>query len=129
KESGREEVYVVPFDAAKILKTDTGSANVSAGGKWIISTSGGHCSRWRKDGKEIFYFSPDNKMMGVGVELRDNSIELQTAQPLFTAILAEFFSPYDVTPDGKKFVINTPNLQNVPLTLVVNWTAGLRNKP
>jgi len=129
KESGREEVYVVPFDAAKVLNAGAGSANASARGKWLISTSGGHCPRWRKDGKEIFYFSPDNKMMAVGVELRDNSIELQTSRPLFTTIPAEFFSPYDVTPDGGKFVINTPNVQNTPLTLVVNWTARLRNKP
>jgi eukaryotic-like serine/threonine-protein kinase len=126
--SGREEVYVVPFEAAKVLNTGPGSANASAGGKWLISTSGGHCPRWRRDGKEIFYFSPDNKMMAVGIEVRDNSIEPQTPRALFTAVLAEFFSPYDVTPDGSKFVINTPNVQNAPLTLVVNWTAGLKQK-
>jgi serine/threonine protein kinase len=129
RESGREEVYVVPFDAAKLLNTNSGSENVRAGGKWLISTSGGHCPRWRKDGKEIFYLSPDNKMMAVGVEVRENSIELQTPRSLFTAIPADFFSPYDVSADGKKFLINTPNVQNTPLTLVVNWTGRLGNKP
>ena len=128
KESGREEVYVVPFDAAKVLNTGAGPANVSTGGRWQISASGGHSPRWRRDGKEIFYLSPDNQMMAVGVEERGNSIEVQRVQPLFRTTVAAFFSPYDVTPDGKKFVINTANVQNNPLTLVVNWTARLPNK-
>ena len=55
KESGREEVYVVPFEAAKVLNTGPGSAT-SPGGKWQISPSGGRFPRWRRDGKEIFYF-------------------------------------------------------------------------
>jgi hypothetical protein len=38
------------------------------------------------------------------------------------------FSPYDVTSDGKKFVINTLAEQNTPLTLVVNWTANLKKQ-
>ena len=69
-------------------------------------------------------------MMVVGVELGGNGIELQAAQPLFTAIVAEFFSPYDVTPDGNRFVINTPSAtnENTSLTLVVNWTARLGYK-
>jgi hypothetical protein len=67
-------------------------------------------------------------MMAGGVEARGNRIELQTARPLFTTNPAEYFSPYDVTPDGSKFVINIPNMQNTPLTLVVNWTARLGTK-
>jgi Tol biopolymer transport system component len=128
KESGREEIYVVPFDAAKVLDTGPRSANARAGGRWQISASGGHSPRWRSDGKEIFYLSPDNQMMAAGVEERGNILEVQTAQPLFRTMVAPFFSPYDVTPDGKKFVINASNVQNVPLTLVVNWTARLGSK-
>jgi eukaryotic-like serine/threonine-protein kinase len=126
KESGREEVYVVPFDAAEVLKTGPGAAIPGAGGKWIISTSGGHCPRWRKDGEELFYLSPENKVMAVEIEVRGNGIEPQPPRPLFTAATpGNFFAPYDVTADGSKFVINTPEMQNTPLTLVVNWTARL----
>jgi Tol biopolymer transport system component len=128
KESGREEVYVVPFDAARVLEIGPASASAGAGGRWQISASGGRSPKWRKDGKEIFYLSSDNKMMAGGVEARGNRIELQTARPLFTTNPAEYFSPYDVTPDGSKFVINIPNMQNTPLTLVVNWTARLGTK-
>jgi Tol biopolymer transport system component len=41
-ESGRREVYVVPFHGA---------------GKWQVSTSGGTYPIWRKDGKELFFLS------------------------------------------------------------------------
>jgi Tol biopolymer transport system component len=129
KESGREEVYVVPFDAAKVLNAGAGSAKASAGGKWLISTSGGHSPRWRRDGKEIFYLAPENQMMRVEIEERGSSVEVRTAQPLFRIVAAtEPVFPYDVTPDGKRFVVNTSSNQSAPLTLVVNWTARLSNK-
>jgi dipeptidyl aminopeptidase/acylaminoacyl peptidase len=130
KESGREEVYVVPFDATKILNTGPGSVT-SPGAKIQISPGGGRCPRWRRDGKEIFYLGlPGNQMMAAEVEARGNSFEARKAQPLFRgAMSTEPFSPYDVTPDGKRFVINTVSNPNTPLTLVVNWTARLGNKP
>ena len=129
KESGREEVYVVPFDAAKVLNTGPESANANAGAKWLISTSGGHSPRWRRDGKEIFYLAPDSQMMRAAFEGRGSSIEVGTAQPLFrVGTTPEPTSPYDVTPDGKRFVVNTSSNKSMPLTLVVNWTSRLGSK-
>ena len=129
RESGRDEVYVVPFDPVKVLNTDSGSVSGSAGGKLQISASGGRCPRWRGDGKEIFYLSLDNQMMAADLEERGNNIEVQPSRALFRAGVAGVsFSPYDVAPDGKKFVINTLAEQNTPLTLVVNWTANLQKQ-
>ena len=151
RESGRDEVYVVPFDAAGVLNTGSGSAGASGagpppggpaaavkplressgpqGGKWQVSSGGGRCPRWRGDGKEIFYLSPDSQMMAAEVEERGNGIEVQAEQVLFRVGAAGLtFSPYDVTPDGKKFIINTLSEQNTPLTLVVNWTANLKQR-
>jgi Tol biopolymer transport system component len=128
KESGREEVYVVPFDATGVLNTGSGSAGVSVGGKWQVSASGGRFPRWRGDCKEIFYLSPDNQMMAAEVKAQGKSIEVRTTQALFRAGVATSSSPYDVTPNGKRFVINTFNTQDTPLTLVVNWTANLKNQ-
>jgi len=69
-------------------------------------------------------------MMAAEVEARGNSFEARKAQPLFRGAMSTApFSPYDVTPDGKRFVINTVSNPNTPLTLVVNWTARLSNKP
>ena len=37
------------------------------------------------------------------------------------------FQYYDVTADGNRFLVNTNNLAaSPPLTMVVNWTAGLK---
>ena len=52
-DSGRAEVYVTPFPGP--------------GGKRQVSAAGGARPRWRRDGKEIFYLSPDNKMMAATV--------------------------------------------------------------
>jgi hypothetical protein len=130
KESGRDEVYVVPFDAARVLNAGSGSsASASGGGKWLVSASGGRFPRWRRDGKEIFYLSPASQMMAAPVEEKGNSIELRTPQVLFrSGVEAPSSTPYDVTPDGKKFVINAIREQSSPLTLMVNWTANLRNQ-
>ena len=61
-ESGRNEVYVQSFPEASE--------------RWQIS-NGGACQRplWRADGKELFYLSRDNQLMGVGIQ----------RQPVFNA--------------------------------------------
>jgi eukaryotic-like serine/threonine-protein kinase len=132
KESGREEIYVVPFDAARVLNAGSGSPGATASGKWLISPSGGRCPRWRRDGKEIFYLSLDNQMMAAEVEERRDGIEVRPAQALFKAsipsVSAISFSPYDVSPDGKKFVVTNVSGLDRPLTLVVNWTANLKQQ-
>jgi len=129
KESGREEVYIVPFEAAKVVKTAGGSIT-SPAGKWLVSPSGGRSPRWLRNGKEIFYLAPGGQMMAVEVDEKDNSLEVRKALPLFKAAVSGFLAPYDVAPDGKRFIINTESQNdNAPLTLVVNWTDLLGNKP
>jgi len=134
EESGRSEVYVVPFDAARVLNADPGSARAGGGGRWEISASGGRCPRWRRDGKEIFFLSPANQMMAAEIEEKGNSIVVRTPQALFrclrlSVLSVPSFAPYDVSPDGKKFVINTLTAENnTPLVLLVNWTANLNQQ-
>ena len=137
-ESGSEEVYVVPFEATKALSATPGTA-ISLGGKWQISHSGGAIARWRGDGKEIFYRSPGTTgatlgplkfMWAAEVDGRGKAFKARKAQPLFK--VAEWTNTeFDVTPDGKQFVIITQKTitPNSPLTLVQNWTALLGNKP
>jgi hypothetical protein len=52
-ESGKWEIYVTSFPDAR--------------GRWQISSGGGEQPRWRGDGKELFYFSLDGKMMAAPV--------------------------------------------------------------
>jgi hypothetical protein len=128
-ETGKDEVYVVPFDATEILNSALGAVS-SPGGKSLISSGEGRSGRWRKDGSEIFYLGPDNQMMAVEVEGRGDRFEARKAQALFRAQVVDLFT-YDVTPDGKRFVLSAQKAinPNEPLTLVVNWTALLAKNP
>ncbi len=128
-EPGKFQICVVPFDATKVLDTEPGAVTRQTG-KYQISTSGGVIARWRGDGKEIFYLG-GKRMMAAEVDGRGNSFVARKEQALFK--LPEGFGDYDVAPDGKRFVMATPKKAdsntNTPLTLVVNWTALLGNKP
>jgi eukaryotic-like serine/threonine-protein kinase len=117
-ESGKFEVYVIPS-----------SGN---GGKWQISSGGGQQPLWRRDGKEFFYLSLDDKVMSVQIRLNADSVQADAARPLFslvTSILpaSGLVAPYDVTADGKRFVVVTIEQgKSFPINLVTNWTAALQ---
>lgn len=127
RESGRNEVYVVSFDAAKVLN---GAAGNAAGGKWLVSAGGGYVPRWRRDGKELFYIEPGgNIMMAVEVDGKGASFNVGRSQRLFVAPVNPIGGTYDVTPDGQKFVMGAPPEEDEPpLVLMQNWTARLEKK-
>jgi Tol biopolymer transport system component len=94
---------------------------VSAGG-------GGTQSRWSPDGKELYYISDDRQLMAVAVHAKDATLELSVPRPLFrTRMRAPRFAlfQYDVSPDGKRFLINSLPREDAaaPLTVVTDWTA------
>jgi len=115
-ESGEQKVYVVPFPGP--------------GGKWQVSPGGGCYARWRRDGKELFYLSPDNKIMSAEVKTDGSSFAIGAAKPLFeTRVYRSTFGGYDVTADGQGFIIcYEPGQPNVAITLVENWDADLKKK-
>jgi eukaryotic-like serine/threonine-protein kinase len=116
-ESGQPQVYVQAIPAS--------------GAKWQISPAGGVQPRWRRDGKELFYISTDQKLMAVPVK-SGPLFEAGTPAPLFdfdplTSPLMGRFA-YQPTADGQRFLV----LQLVggsaspPINVVVNWQAGLK---
>jgi eukaryotic-like serine/threonine-protein kinase len=114
-ETGRMEVYIQPFP--------------SGVGRWQVSTAGGSRPNWRKDSKELFFFSTDQQVMAVDVDQRGTSLQLGTPHALVKATTVSGTSgPYAVSADGKKFVINTVLPQSItePLTLITNWTSDFR---
>jgi Tol biopolymer transport system component len=113
-ESGRPEVYVTPFPGQR--------------GKWQISTGGGAYPRWRHDGAEIFYLTPDNKLMAAAVNGKGSSFEVGAVKPLFQTRASRNRYEYAASADGQRFLINTAPEQpaSAPITVVLNWTAGLR---
>ena len=55
QESGRPEVYVRPAP-------QNGAGSIA---KWTVSTSGGVAACWSRDGRRLFYSTPDNFVMVV----------------------------------------------------------------
>jgi serine/threonine protein kinase len=108
-ESGRQEIYVTGFP--------------TPGGKWPISTSGGTQPQWRRDGTELFYLAPDHTVMSVRVGA-GATFEAGAVTPLFQ-IRGSSYAP---SADGRRFVTNDPVGEPTaqPITIVVNWAAGLR---
>ena len=119
-ESGRWQVYVAPFPGP--------------GGKYQVSTNGGQQPRWRRDGKELFFLSPDKKLMAVPVKV-DAAFEFGEPAVLFQTrarepLSSEEIFTYDVSPDGQRFLINV-NLEQAdsrPVSIVLNWSEELRRK-
>ena len=112
-ESGRWEVYVASFP--------------SFGGKRQVSSGGGCQPHWRKDGKELFYLDLKGKLMAVEVTT-DPSLVARAPRPLFqTSILVNpVVDQYAVTGDGQQFILGTPLGEEEPITVIFNWTAGLK---
>jgi len=112
-ESGEQKVYVVPFPGP--------------GGKTQVSPGGGCIPRWRKDGKELFYLSTDNKIMAADVKANGGNFEVGGVKPLFETRVYRYNGGYDVTGDGQKFIVAYEAGQpNAVITLVENWDAGRR---
>ena len=120
-ESGREEVYVVPFPGP--------------GARSLISTEGGVSPRWRRDGREIFYLQR-RTLMATAVNGEGSVFQTGPVARLFEASFrTESYqgygtgSVYDVAPDGQRFLINvgpTAEPAPTPITIVTNWTSLLR---
>jgi len=115
-ESGADEIYVQSFPAGNDRQQ--------------VSVGGGTQPRWRGDGKELFYISPDRKVMAVDVHAGEH-FEAGTPHALFqTRILplVEARNHYDVTSDGQRFVVNSrrPEDASLPITVVVGWAPEKR---
>jgi eukaryotic-like serine/threonine-protein kinase len=116
-ESGRREVYVRAFPSGQSVTS--------------ISLAGGEAPRWRADGRELFFVAADGWMNAIPAKSAGPSFEAGTPAPLFNANLVrapnEPLLDYDVSSDGKRFLITTtaPGSTAATLNLISNWTAVL----
>jgi Tol biopolymer transport system component len=111
-ESGVPDVYVQPFPGP--------------GARRRISTASGTTPRWRQDGKEIFYLSKDHQVMAVPVNLAGATLESGPPKSLFR-IESTGVTRYDVSADGQRILVAAGvEGWEPPITVVVNWTAGLK---
>jgi serine/threonine protein kinase len=115
-ESGRLEVYVVPFDP---LAT---SANAVAAGRWQISTEGGSLPRWSPTGKELFFANPPGTTLYVtSIKLENGKLESSNVRKLFDLGLHPAWDFYDIGRDGNIYLSRYVPRQSSTLTMFLNW--------
>ncbi len=124
-QSGKSEIYVLPFDEA-----NPGAS--AAGALHQVSKEGGITPHWSGDGKEIFYLAPDGYLMSVPVSVVGGAFQPGTPQRLFKSP-ATGEGSWDVAADGKRFLIAAPPSSGStatpasrPYHVVVNWTELLK---
>lgn len=107
-ESGRSEIYVEPVPGP--------------GGRWQISSEGGEQPRWARNGNEIFYRN-GTKMFSVSVQTQ-GSFSAGKPSELFDASFDQggAVDGYDVTPDGKTFLMTRSERPNpTEIRVVIGW--------
>jgi serine/threonine-protein kinase len=116
-ESGRNEVYVLPFPGP--------------GGKWQISVNGGGDPVWARSGRELFYLE-GTQMMAVDIETQP-TFRAGTPRRLFDGGFVTGVGRvpvYDVAPDGRFLMVQETSGEGEegPASIVVveNWTEELK---
>ena len=103
----------------------------AASGQWQVSTAGGIYPAWRPDGKELYYLNPAGDMMAAPITVSGTALAPGAPVVLFPTHVhgggsdSQQGRQYDVAPDGR-FLINTVlDSAAAPITLILNWQAGL----
>ena len=78
--------------------------------------------------REILYLAPGGRLTAAPVTGQRGSFEVGAARPLFTIRpRLGAGAVYDVSADGQRFLVNAlVDVSEQPVTLVVNWMAGLK---
>jgi hypothetical protein len=110
----------------------------AAAGKWQVSDGGGDWPTWSPDGTELIYRTEDG-LMSSTVTAENGTFRADRPKPLAASALANnqigiaiagsIFSDYDISRDGKTFIILQGGeglaSQN-HIILVTNWFDVLR---
>jgi hypothetical protein len=116
-DSGRPEVYIDAFPEPR--------------GKKRVSAHGGNFPQWGTGGRELFYVTPEQKLMAVSLNLDSDSIAPMAPRQLFQlpALNGPADSPYEATRDGQRFLVRTSTEQpRQSLILIVNWPALMKKE-
>jgi serine/threonine protein kinase len=92
---------------------------------WRISTSGGQQPTWSRDGKEIFFVSPDGRLMAAPVSTAGAAPSIGPPQALFHSPvrLNSVTNQYAVSADGQRFLFALPteDFDAEPFRVLLNW--------
>jgi Tol biopolymer transport system component len=119
-ESGNAEIYIQPFQRP--------------GYKVQVSTNGGVQPRWNPNSNELFFIAPDGMLMAAPIQINGQTPNVGDPEKLFPAKIPRGIHmdimriQYDVSRDGKRFLINriTEDSGPSPITIDTNWIRALK---
>jgi Tol biopolymer transport system component len=112
-ETGRGQIYVQPMPAT--------------GARWQVTQDGGKYPQWSASGRELYYVSPEMKVMAAPIAVANGSLSIGTPRILLDTRL----SPNDRTGQGCQYAVladgriiaSTSSDTPVPATVTLNWSA------
>jgi serine/threonine protein kinase len=110
-ESGELQIYVRTVEGTELATN--------------VSSSGGFDPHWRADGRELFFVSPAGMLMAADVS--DDGRRVSKPRSLFLTSIQEppppYLSDYDVTADGRRFLIKVPSQPQGgdPIAVTLDW--------
>jgi eukaryotic-like serine/threonine-protein kinase len=109
--SGRDEIYVAPFDRP--------SESIQ------VSLSGGRRAAWKRDGSELYYMTRDGGVYRVPIRTTP-AFEAGTPELLFRSVEGTW-EGFDATADGDRFLVvrEISGPRNRPIDVVTNWQSLL----
>jgi predicted Ser/Thr protein kinase len=116
QQGGLPEVYVQPFPAT--------------GAKWQVSSGGGRQPVWSADGRELFFVSPELKLIAVEVTTTSSRFAVGASRVVAETRIAglertNHGNSFAITPDGQRFLVIESGDAVTPITIVLNWTSAL----
>jgi serine/threonine-protein kinase len=109
-ETGRSEVYVSTFPDLKR--------------RWQVSTEGGVGPRWSRATKELYFISPDQRVMVAAYAQQGDTFSADKPRRVSDAIVSGF----DIHPDGRRLAVLQP--QQSPdsgrMVVILNFAQELR---
>ncbi|MFN0150158.1 MAG: protein kinase domain-containing protein [bacterium] len=114
-ETGKSEIFVATFP--------------QPGGRWQVSQGGGTEACWSRDGRELFYFDPENYLISVVVDHSTSGFQPGASKKLFQFHGSGAKNRYDVAPDGDRFLVTAPLEKDLasPVTLITDWPRKMLN--
>jgi Tol biopolymer transport system component len=118
-ESGRFEIYVVPFPPT--------------GDRWQVSRNGGAQPTWRGDERELYFLAEDGTLMAAGIGA-GTAFHAEEPRALFKTSLVPVnygVEEYAPAPDGSRFLVLDPvgGQPNLTISVLTNWPALLDRPP
>jgi len=120
-ESGRAEVYVMPFV----------SQGTPGAGKWPVSNDGGFAPTWSGNGRDLFFQSLDGYVQVAAYARLEDSFEVEKPRLWSDTRLANFglSSGYDVAPDGTHVIaLLASSKPEMFLHVLLNVSSELRRR-